>query len=171
MDVVTEETHAVRGGEAQEGAPAGSGDAFAAGEDAGAGPGAPEGGVVRGRKRKKAGKTLKSMISGSFWGKAPKTSMYLLLLSFLGLLYIGYGFHIHDLYMNREDLQDEVRQLRSKSQAVTAVKMDITRRSRILEELARRGIPLHESLTPNRVIGADRQEGDSILTLNTGEVW
>lgn len=69
--------------------------------------------------------------------------------------YISNAFRTQRVYREHAELTETVRVLRSKSMTIASEKMQITRQSNIIAELARRGIPLKESLTPNKVIPRD----------------
>ena len=106
------------------------------------------------RPRSRIAEFLLSIVSGNFLSRAEvrKTYPYLLFIAFLMLLYISNIFRMQQLYRRHERLTVQVRELRAKSLSLASQKMNATRQSRVLEELQQRGIPLHESLAPNRVI-------------------
>ena len=51
-----------------------------------------------------------------------------------------------------EQIAARVRELRTKSMTIASECMQATRQSNIIREIEKRGIPLKESLEPNRVI-------------------
>ncbi|MCC8035886.1 MAG: hypothetical protein LIO77_08175 [Rikenellaceae bacterium] len=77
---------------------------------------------------------------------------YLLFIAFLAFVYIGNVFRMQQLYRRHERLTVEVRELRAKSMTIASEKMKATRQSNIIREIERRGIPLGESLAPNKTI-------------------
>ena len=77
---------------------------------------------------------------------------YALFIALLMLLYIMNGYHIQKLHRRHSSLGEEVRELRVRSLSFTGRLMESTRQSEILKELERRGIDLHESVTPPVII-------------------
>lgn len=106
------------------------------------------------KKRSRFGEYLMSVLSGNILSRAEvrKVYPYLLFIAFLAFLYIGNVFRMQRLYRRHDRLTIEVRELRAKSMTIAAVKMNATRQSNIIKEIERRGLPLKESLTPNKVI-------------------
>lgn len=109
------------------------------------------------RRRSKFSAYLMTVLSGNILSKAEvrKVYPYLLLLVFLMFLYIGNVFRMQQLHRTHGRLTREVAELRAKSMTIASQKMRATRQSSIMQEIARRGIPLEESLAPNKVISED----------------
>lgn len=105
-------------------------------------------------KRSRFGEYLMSVLSGNILSRSEvrKIYPYLLFIAFLAFLYIGNVFRMQRLHRKHDRLTVEVRELRAKSMTIAAVKMNATRQSNIIKEIGRRGLPLKESLTPNKVI-------------------
>lgn len=77
---------------------------------------------------------------------------YIFFMALLMLLYIANGYHIQTLHRRYDRLNDQVKELRSRSLTLSSIRMSATRQSEIVREVERRGIPLHESLEPPKVI-------------------
>lgn len=97
---------------------------------------------------------LAALMTGNILSKkeVTKTYPYLIFIAFLAFLYIGNIFSMQRLYRQQTVLTREVRELRTKSMTIASECMQATRQSNIVREIERRGIPLRESLEPNRVI-------------------
>ena len=106
------------------------------------------------RKRSPFSRYLMTVLSGNILSRAEvrRVYPYLLFVAFLMLLYISNVFRMQQLYRRHDRLAKEVKELRAKSMTIASEKMSATRQSRILEQVKERGIPLRESLTPNKVI-------------------
>lgn len=105
-----------------------------------------------GKERSK--KIFKGFISGNIL-RAPEVRRsfpYALFVALLMFLYIVNGYHTQKLNRRNNRLTEQVKELRAKSLAYSELRMTATRRSRIIEELHRRGIILNESLTPPKVV-------------------
>ena len=102
----------------------------------------------------KSNKFIGMLFFGNFLAhtKARRTYPYLILLAFMALIYIASRFHMHQLYRREINLTRQVKELRARSLDLSAKRMDATRRSFIMDEVARRGIPLEESLTTPKII-------------------
>jgi chromatin segregation and condensation protein Rec8/ScpA/Scc1 (kleisin family) len=77
---------------------------------------------------------------------------YLLMIAFLMLLYISSLFRMQQLHRREIELTRQVKELRAVSLELSAQRMNATRRSFIMDEVERRGIPLQESLTAPKII-------------------
>lgn len=97
---------------------------------------------------------IASILSGNILSKAEvkRTYPYLLLISFLVILYISNVFRMQQLHQKHDRLEQKVKELRAKSMSLTAEKMTLTRESEIIKMLKERGIELHQSTTPHSVI-------------------
>lgn len=106
------------------------------------------------RRHSKLGEALRSFMTGNILSSAgvTKTYPYLIFIAFLAFLYIGNIFSMQRLHRQQAALTREVRELRTKSMTIASECMQATRQSNIIREIEHRGIPLKESLEPNRVI-------------------
>lgn len=106
------------------------------------------------KPRKKKQSAIGSVLSGSILsrGETRKAYPYLIFCALLMFLYIANAFRGQSIYREHAALTEQVKELRSQSMTIASEKMQATRQSRIIAELERRGIPLKESLTPNKVI-------------------
>lgn len=109
-------------------------------------------------RKKRFWPVVRSVLSGNILSRQEvgKIYPYLLLVAFLAFLYIGNVFRMQHLHRKQARLRIEVKELRAKSLTMASIKMNATRRSKIIEEVQRRGLPLRESLVPNKVIPADK---------------
>lgn len=114
-------------------------------------PGEEEGGEKR---PSRFSSFLMSFVSGNILSRQEvrRVYPYLLFIAFLAFVYIGNVFRMQSLYRRHDRLTEEVRELRAKSMTIASEKMRATRQSNIIREIERRGLPLKESLTPNRTI-------------------
>ncbi|MCL2560908.1 MAG: FtsL-like putative cell division protein [Rikenellaceae bacterium] len=105
-------------------------------------------------ERKKKGWSVASVLTGSILSRSGVTRTYpfLVFVACLMFLYIANIFRTQYTYREYARLTEQVKELRAKSLTIASDKMRATRQSNIITELERRRIPLHESLTPNRVI-------------------
>lgn len=122
---------------------------------------APEGGqadedgeTASQKRRSHFVEALMSFLSGNILStnEVRKTYPYLLFVAFLAFLYIGNIFSMQRLHRQRSILTREVRELRTKSMTMASQLMQETRQSNIIDEIQKRGLPLRESLQPNKVI-------------------
>lgn len=97
---------------------------------------------------------LMSFLSGNILSKQEVRRIYpyLLFIALLAFIYIGNVFRMQQLYRRQERLTVEVRELRARSMTIASEKMRSTRQSNIIREIERRGLPLKESLEPNKTI-------------------
>lgn len=107
-------------------------------------------------KPKKQG-AVGALLSGGILSRTEvrRTYPYMLFVVALMFYYIAYAFAGQRIYRTHAGLTEEVKELRAKSMTIASEKMQATRQSHIIVELARRGIPLRETLTPNKVIPKD----------------
>ncbi len=77
---------------------------------------------------------------------------YLLYLALLMFLYIAYDYRVQALHRRHDQLSKQVETLRVRSITYASELMESTRRSKIIEEVESRGIPLQESLVPPKII-------------------
>lgn len=106
------------------------------------------------RRRSKLEEAIKAFMTGNILSSAGviRTYPYLVFIAFLAFLYIGNIFSMQRLHRQQTALTREVRELRTKSMTIASECMQATRQSNIIREIEKRGIPLKESLEPNRVI-------------------
>lgn len=106
------------------------------------------------RRKSKFASTMNALLTGNILSRSEvsRTYPYLLFVAFLAFIYIGNIFSMQKLHRQHTALTKEVRELRTKSMTFASQRMQATRQSNILDEIERRGIPLRESLTPNKVI-------------------
>ena len=106
------------------------------------------------RRRSKLEEAIKAFMTGNILSSAGviRTYPYLVFIAFLAFLYIGNIFSMQRLHRQQAALTREVRELRTKSMTIASECMQATRQSNIIREIEKRGIPLKESLEPNRVI-------------------
>jgi hypothetical protein len=110
---------------------------------------------------KKRGDTLVSVLSGNILSRSEVTRAYpyMIFVACLMFLYIANIFRTQYIYREHARLTEQVKELRAKSMTIASDKMRATRQSNIMVELERRGIPLRESLTPNKVIPNPIEDG------------
>jgi hypothetical protein len=98
--------------------------------------------------------TIMSLLSGSILSKKEVKQTFPLMAIIVALtaLFMYSEYRTQHLYREQQRLVEEVKELRSSSMSIASEKMKATRQSNIMSELAKRGIPLHESLTPNKII-------------------
>lgn len=110
---------------------------------------------------KKKGNTLVSVLSGNILSKSEVTRAYpyMIFVACLMFIYIANVFRTQYIYREHAQLTEQVKELRAKSMTIASDKMRATQQSNIMVELRRRGIPLRESLTPNKVIPNPKPEG------------
>ncbi len=101
--------------------------------------------------------TLASLLSGGILARVGmrRAYPYIIFLVVLMFLYIANAFRSQRIYRERAALTEQVKELRAKSMTIASEKMQATLQTSIMTELQRRGIPLRESLTPNKVIPHD----------------
>ena len=106
------------------------------------------------KKRSKFAEVFSSILTGNILSRSEvrKAYPYMIFVAILMFIYIGNAFRSQQLYREQAQLTEQVRELRSKSMSIASEKMQATRQTTIMKELERRGIPLRESLTPNKVI-------------------
>ncbi len=110
---------------------------------------------------KKKGNTLVSVLSGNILSKSEVTRAYpyMIFVACLMFIYIANIFRTQYIYREHARLTEQVKELRAKSMTIASDKMRATRQSNIMVELHRRGIPLRESLAPNKVIPNPVEDG------------
>lgn len=98
--------------------------------------------------------TLASVLSGNILSKSEvrRAYPYMIFVACLMFLYIANVFRTQYIYRQHATLTEQVKELRAKSMTIASERMRATQQSNIMIELERRGIPLKESLTPNKVI-------------------
>ncbi len=99
-------------------------------------------------------KFVGQILSGSFLTKAEvrRQYPYIFFMVLLMFLYIANVFHIQKLHRKSDRLTEQVKELRSRSLTTASMRMMSTRRSEIVKELERRGIPVRESVDPPRIL-------------------
>lgn len=112
-------------------------------------------------EEKRRGNTLMSVLSGNILSRSEVTRAYpyMIFVACLMFIYIANIFRTQYIYREHARLIEQVKELRAKSMTIASEKMQATRQSNIMVELQRRGIPLRESLTPNKVIPNPVQDG------------
>ncbi len=97
---------------------------------------------------------LASVLSGNILSRSEvrRAYPYMIFVVAFMFFYISNAFRTQHVYREHAALTEQVKELRSKSMTIASEKMQATRQSNIITELERRGIPLRESLTPNKVI-------------------
>lgn len=110
---------------------------------------------------KKKENMLVSLLSGNILSKSEvaRAYPYMIFVACLMFLYIANIFRTQFIYREHAQLTEQVKELRARSMTIASEKMQATRQSSIMVELGRRGIPLRESLAPNKVIPNPRQDG------------
>jgi hypothetical protein len=100
---------------------------------------------------------VSSVLTGDILSKKEvrRAYPYMIFVAALMFFYIANAFRSQHIHREHAALTEQVKALRARSMIVASEKMQATRQSKIMSELARRGIPLRESLTPNKVIPAD----------------
>ncbi len=76
---------------------------------------------------------------------------YVFFVLLLMLLYIAGGYHTQQLNRRYIRLNNEVKELRTKSLSINEMRMTATRQSEIIERLRQAGIELEESVVPPRI--------------------
>lgn len=111
--------------------------------------------------KKRASDTIASVLSGNILSKSEVTRAYpyMIFIACLMFLYIANVFRTQYIYREHARLTEQVKELRAKSMTIASDKMQFTRQSNIMVELERRGIPLRESLAPNKVIPNPKHDG------------
>jgi hypothetical protein len=100
---------------------------------------------------------LGALLSGNILSRSEvrRAYPYMIFVVAFMFFYISNAFRTQRVYREHAALTEQVKALRSRSMTIASEKMQTTRQSNIIEELERRGIPLRESLTPNKVIPRD----------------
>ena len=99
-------------------------------------------------------RTMRGVMSGSvlrqpgFVRQLPYVFFILLLM----LLYIGNGYYTQKLNRRYTQLNNQVKELRTKSLSINEMRMTATRQSEIMKRLQEAGIDLKESVTPPKVV-------------------
>jgi len=102
------------------------------------------------KKNAKTGSFLKELMSGSMVTEKIilKNLWYIILITFLGAVYIGNRFHAERITRETAKLQREVKELRSESLSVSADLMYISRQSEVVKLVKSKGLSLEELKTP-----------------------
>jgi hypothetical protein len=97
---------------------------------------------------------LGSVLTGNILSRkeVKRAYPYMIFVVLFMFFYITNSFRTQQVYREYAKLTEQVKALRSRSMVIASDKMQATRQSNIIIELKRRGIPLKESLTPNKVI-------------------
>lgn len=106
------------------------------------------------KKKGSVSEMIISILSGNILSRSEvtRTYPYMIFISVLAFIYIANIFRTQSIYREHAALTEQVKKLRAESMTIASEKMKATRQSNIMVELARRGIPLEESLAPNKVI-------------------
>ena len=119
--------------------------------------GAESDGSESGEEQEGAARKSRSLLTiflGSYIvGPHTKKMMpYIVFVTVLAILYIVNGFAINAQHRKHSQLTEQVKELRSKSRAINAIKMQEMRRSSILKRCQERGIELEESVVPPKIV-------------------
>lgn len=77
---------------------------------------------------------------------------FVLFLVFLGLIYISNSYHAESIRKDRENLRNEINELRSEAVFVSSELMKISRQTEVAEEVRKKGLNLEESVDPPKKI-------------------
>ena len=77
---------------------------------------------------------------------------YVFFVLLLMLLYIANGYYTQKLNRRYTQLNNEVKELRTKSLSINEMRMTATRQSEIIQRLKEAGIDLQESVVPPQVV-------------------
>ncbi len=99
-------------------------------------------------------RAVQSVVTGSILSSEWVRRMwpYLLGVATVLVMYIGYNFHVQKLHFDRQRLEREVRELGIEAVERTALRVEQTRRSAIVERLHEKNIPLEEFPHPVKKI-------------------
>lgn len=102
----------------------------------------------------KASSTFKDVMSGKVLvrGYIVKHVPYIVLLVFLAILYITNRYKNEKIAIEEQQLQEEMKNLRSESITTAAELMRISRQSEVANLVKERGMKLEESTTPPKII-------------------
>ena len=97
---------------------------------------------------------VKDVISGNVLvrGYLVKHVPYIILLVFLAILYITNRYKNEKIAIEEQQLQEELKNLRSESITTAAELMRISRQSEVVNLVRERGMELEESTTPPKII-------------------
>lgn len=97
---------------------------------------------------------VKDVISGNVLvrGYLVKHVPYIILLVFLAILYITNRYKNEKIAIEEQQLQEELKNLRSESITTAAELMRISRQSEVVNLVKERGMELEESTTPPKII-------------------
>lgn len=97
---------------------------------------------------------VKDVMSGNVLvrGYLVKHVPYIILLVVLAILYITNRYKNEKIAMEKQQLQEEMKNLRSESITTAAELMRISRQSEVVNLVKERGMELEESITPPKII-------------------
>ncbi len=99
-------------------------------------------------------RNLRVFLSGSLLRRPDvlRKLPYVFFILLLMLLYIATGYYTQQLNRRYAQLNNEVKELRTKSLSINEMRMTATRQSEIIKRLQEAGIDLRESVTPPQVV-------------------
>ncbi len=97
---------------------------------------------------------VRGLLSGSFlrMPQVQRQLKYALIVAVFMLAYIALGYHTRQLNRRYDRLNDEVKELRTKSLSLNELRMTATRQSEIIRALREHGIELEESVVPPKIV-------------------
>lgn len=111
-----------------------------------------------GQKEPRQNRNLKRFARGFMSGnllrmpEVQRQLKYALVIALFMLLYIANGYYIQKLNRQYSRLNNEVKELRTKSLSLSEMRMTATRQSEIMRALREQGIELEESVVPPKVV-------------------
>jgi hypothetical protein len=104
-------------------------------------------------ERKKSISLLKIFLGDYMDNDKFKSMMpYVIFVTILAILYIYNGFANNAKHRQKAQLTEQIKELRSKSMAFNALKMQAIQRSSILNKCNEFGLELEESVTPHKIV-------------------
>lgn len=102
----------------------------------------------------KARKIRRGLVSGNLlrMPEVQRQLKYVAIVAFFMLLYITNGYFTQEINRKYSELNNEVKELRTKSLSLTEMRMTATRQSEILKALEEHGVNLQESVVPPKVV-------------------
>ena len=105
------------------------------------------------RNAGKSRSILKIFLGNYIAGEQTKNMLpYMIFVTILAIIYIFNGFAMNAQHRKRSILIEQVKELRSKSMAFNAQKMQELRRSSILKRCQEQGLELEESVVPPKIV-------------------
>ncbi len=118
-----------------------------------------------GKKQKKGGGVLSSLLNGSFltFEKSPGLLPFLLFLSLLAVFFIGNTYYAEKKVRNIENMRHEVTELRTIYISNKAELMYLSNQSEIARRLSEKGIV--ESTIPPRIVREEESRRNFLLRI------